>query len=307
MKKKFFAFTALAVMLLLSSCGGATEEDGVYVDIYGDGWKYDSGNFTYDAEEIEVIDVSWCKGDINIVQAQGEVLSVSESGENLPEEERIHYLIEGNALKIKFWESGYFGRAEKEDKNLTIEMPTGISLKVKNDYGDIRFSQLSVDYCEFTSESGSIVFEKFEGREALMTTEKGDVRADSVLVNERFKADSSLGIVSFDYVYSERAEISNKSGDIRIGEIGGNLSLLSGKRGNIVVGEVKAEQLGINANSSEVSVGIGAGGAKIKFSSAGEIYIKSAMELNKKNEEYILGDGGCRIEVSLATGNMTVN
>lgn len=95
-------FVVVAAALLLCGCVSV-----VTFNTYENADKYEAGNKTF-GSDVKKVEINWCCGEIKIVKSSACSVSVCESGDaDLPEEKRVHTYLEGDVLKIQFWNRGF--------------------------------------------------------------------------------------------------------------------------------------------------------------------------------------------------------
>ncbi len=185
---------------------------------YNDSEYYTAGNVTVESSVIS-IDIEWLSGQVDIVVGTGEFITVSEEyPEELPEDEKLHYFLDGGVLRIKYAKSGVVDIKEKA-KKLTVCVPEGLALsnidvdsvsaavnvgnvdtnnlEIASVSGNITVSSLlSLDDLEIESVSGNVVLTLLEADKLAVETVSGGVSVNASYVKET-SIDSTSGAVSF--------------------------------------------------------------------------------------------------------------
>lgn len=81
---------------LLSGCGFHTSFGiGNFItgESYSNAASYETGAFTYRADEVTSIEIYWRSGEVEVIESDSAELSVCESGGELPEETAMHYIL----------------------------------------------------------------------------------------------------------------------------------------------------------------------------------------------------------------------
>ena len=159
MKKRIIlVFSVLVIFVAtLCSCDSINMFSNEYkVSQYVDAEKYQTGNFSYLASEVERIDIDWGPRDITIIQSDSDQLKVEETGNIEEDDEKLHYLIENKVLKIQFWKSLKKAVIKKNTKDIVVEIPYNVYLKISSISGDLKADKLVVDFLEYHSTSGDI-------------------------------------------------------------------------------------------------------------------------------------------------------
>ncbi len=156
MKKRALIFLLCAVLMSLpvlsmTGCGSGY----MVTNAYDHSENYSTGNFTYEAELVDHVSISWYLGVVEVRESDTAVLNVSETGENLPQAEQLHWYLDGDELRIEFCESGYYGRFENSDKHLTIEVPKNVTLTVSNSSGVVTLGEHPLKELDLQTVSGN--------------------------------------------------------------------------------------------------------------------------------------------------------
>lgn len=216
-KRNICVFLAFLVFLSvsLSSCKvTGTFFNSYRVSKYADEEKYQTGNFTYQSQEVKYIDIDWGPQNINIIQSEADVLSVNETGE-LNDDEKMHYLIENGVLKIKFWKSDLAATIEKDTKEITVEIPKDISIKVSTISGNLISKGFVVDELVFKSTSGDIYIDSLVANKVDIGTVSGKTRFD-ILLSNTLKVESTSGNVNLKVVDIKSIDYTTVSGDLNL-------------------------------------------------------------------------------------------
>ena len=164
-------FVLILIIAVLRGCGTYSS-----FGTYKDANRFSSGDFTYQAAGISKIEINWVAGDIKIVQSDSDQLSVTESGEGFRNAHKLHWYRKGDKLLIQYCKSGYHGYISGYKKNLTVEVPEGIELKVNTVSGSVEmaggqiFKAIDID-----TVSGDIVMDVDECRDIEIDAVSGDV------------------------------------------------------------------------------------------------------------------------------------
>ncbi|MCQ2436398.1 MAG: DUF4097 family beta strand repeat-containing protein [Clostridia bacterium] len=191
MKKIFASFLAVIMLISLCSCSGLSEFD---FDSYVHHDRYSVGDFEYTAADITSVDIDWIIGSVDIVVSDKQTLSATETSGDIDDKMKVHWLIEDDQLKIKFCASAFHGKVKPENKQLTLEIPAGMEIKIDNVSADITFegAAKSVD---ISNVSGNIDLRYLDVRSLELETVSGN--ADISLVNcRKVDVDSISGNVT---------------------------------------------------------------------------------------------------------------
>lgn len=201
-----------ACLVIFSSCGLVLKN--VYNTIsYLNESKYSVGNFEYQSSEIDKIEINWIFGDITIVESDNEVLSVSEKESALNTNQQLRYLIEGSTLKIQFWKSKYKGKLSNHKKDLTIEIPKGIKLEIKQVSGNIESVILNLESLDIDIVSGNTRIDTLTANDINIDSVSGNINIKSIKSND-IDVDIVSGNVNLGFASAKEVDIDSVSGDI---------------------------------------------------------------------------------------------
>lgn len=272
--------TAAVALLstVLSSCGGIS-------GFYKDSGKYISGNFTYDSESIKKVELNWVYGNVSVSCGEGE-LNVYETGEDLDEDEKLHYYIDGDTLKVQFCKPGYnmdMSDSGKATKDLFIEVPADAELSFNTTSANITADEITAKSLKLKTVSGSIGINslKTEGDAELNTTSGKITVPECGVRNLGVKTVS--GGVSIDGISAADIDYSSTSG--------------SGEFGFVDVKEMESVTV-----SGDVTVKLNGSGASVVMKGvSGKLYTE--LEHAKNAKAYIFGDGKTDLRLVTTSGN----
>ena len=145
MKKTLFrAISAmLCVLMLAAAFGGCTlirranvKRSDIFrmgkFSLLGDR-DYSVGNFSYAADGVKAVEIDWVNGSIELSQSSGDTLSVSESGTDLADNQKMRWKLDGGTLRINYCKSGATTEEiAPENKRLKVELPIGARVDIQN-------------------------------------------------------------------------------------------------------------------------------------------------------------------------------
>jgi len=236
---------------------------------YKDPEKYSVGDFEYDAGKVKSVSVGWLAGKVNVNVSSDARLSVKESGSAESDEEKLHWIMDGDTLRIEFCASGYIKKDVSWKKELTLSIPEGIELV---------YEGVS---CDFTAPSLPLSAAK-------IATVSGDVSIGSV---------SSLSGLSVASV-SGNVDISSASApDISVESVSGNVVIALAEKCTFKAESVSGN---VTADTSALS------GATVKISTVSG-RITSALD-KKEGEKgaYVSGDGSSEIKIDTVSGRINI-
>lgn len=97
---------------------------------YDNANRYTAGNGEVPASSVEHLKVDWTAGSVKVIEGNTDTIAFFEDDNITKEEDRLHYYLEGNTLRIKYQSSRRWQRQEfKDKKNLTVQIPKGKQLQ----------------------------------------------------------------------------------------------------------------------------------------------------------------------------------
>ena len=277
----------------------------LYYTSYENANAYSIGSFSYDAQTVDEIDITWISGTVRFKQASGTSLSVQEDKENLSEKQRMRWQLDGRTLRIQYWASNY-GMDKDLNKTLTVEIPDGVNLHVEVKKGAIMM--------------GSHHLKRLNAQ----ITSTGDIQAEALVIDQECILNDTAGDLHVRSVTAQAAKVSSKLGETRIDNLAiqGQLEMTS-VWGTLELGSVKAEKVKIE-KYTDVQIGLeSCKAADIKVSK-GDVCLTlkrglgATVDTNAGNiklngralhgsEQMVIGDGSCKVNVDVSMGNLTVN
>ena len=287
-KKILAMLAALAVTAGMPSGCGLRPSFGIgsFVtgESYPNGAAYQTGAFTYQAEDVQSVEIYWRSGRVELVESDKAELSVRESGGELPENASMHYLLEDGTLKIRFCASNVRLRVHSNDKHLTVEVPKGADLSVHT---------TSVGVKADTLEQNSILISAHSGR-----TELGTVNAESVWLS------SSSGSIRAGSLSARTLKGNTSSGSVRIDDLEADAADLETSSG-VDLGLSAVSQLDVHTTSGRTVLRLAEGGGTVAYT-AGSGKLRTERVFEQRGDLYVFGGGESRITVDSSSGNLEI-
>ncbi len=145
--------------------------------IYDDPDSYGLGNAEY-TENVEIVDVSWLAGNVNIVTWDGNTFKVEESGEIDNDGEKMRSRVQNGKLSVKFARSGSNMSAKNvSPKELTVYIPVSMSASVKKLAVTAASANITVDGGKSAFTIGEINIDSASGEVSVkcLSTSKVDI------------------------------------------------------------------------------------------------------------------------------------
>ncbi len=202
-------------MLLLVSCNSNIEINTQYS--YSNAESYLVGNGSFDASTIKHIDIDWISGNIIIDRSSDNNISfIEEIDENLSDDLKLHYFLNGNTLYIKFAKATKLLSFNGNKKNLYIKIPSSIVLDsffCNMVSANITIKNLNADTVHIDSVSGIIYNYNVTSKFVTLDSTSGNIMAKG-LISKELSIDSTSGKVTLENVNCEEIDIETTSGDI---------------------------------------------------------------------------------------------
>lgn len=219
MKNLVIFMLVVISLIVLTSCVVVVDR-GYY---YENSQNYKSGGFSIPSSyRIDEIDISWLNGNVVIESVPGDSVIVRENPTSTLKEEKLHYLISGNKLYIKYCTSGFTAISYNENKTLYVSLPkmkfnsaakititsTNASVSISNTY----FSDLNIK-----SNSGNISLDDILLDNNLsVSTQSGQVNLKNSTVKKNTVLSTVSGKIAIEILRGENLDIESNSGSVEL-------------------------------------------------------------------------------------------
>lgn len=264
-----------AVLLLISlfsfsSCSGF----GINrVMIYENADRYTAVSSGEVEANISKIEIEWICGDVSVKVGTEESISFTEQGYNPDNDSDVesfmmHYLLDGNTLRIKYCRSGA-SAVNPPEKSLVVAIPEGVALaeiSISSVSADVDMRGIRVSDLEIETVSGDVGITELAATEAEFESVSGNVIISGNVT--RLELNTVSGNANLDVSCPDRLSAESVSGNIAL-----RLPPASG---------------------FVMEYGTVSGNLNCGFSA------------EKSGDEYTVGDGSARFEVETVSGDVTV-
>lgn len=241
------------------------------------------------AGTVDALDIEWAAGEVNIVFSKSE-FRIEEEPKDLPDEEKFQWKLDGTTLKIR--SSNQFKLINLSgEKKLTVTIPEGANLKVLKAEvasADINVASVSANEVELDTASGKINCEAIYANTVKLDSSSGDIYLGKVSA-DKFEVDSASGNVRVDEADVSETEIGTASGEVEAGfsKVPRNMEIdtASGKV-SVALPEDGDYTVDVETASGDVAFGVPA---------------------KMKGDEFVVGNGGPRLEIETASGDVFVD
>ena len=200
--------TATVCAFTMVGCGEMIYEKYERADAYS------VGDFTYDSATVKSLEIDWVAGKITLVESDKATLSVYEKNPAEDDADKVHYLLEGGALKIQYCKSGKWGSIAERNKALTVEVPSGISIEIDAVSADVQAETLTAREISVSTVSGEVEGNAWTADEVEVETTSGNLQVGLISATG-ISVETTSGEVAFS-MEKGRAEVDTVSGDVTI-------------------------------------------------------------------------------------------
>ena len=257
--------------------------------IYDHAKQYTAGDAKID-DKVQAIDLDWVSGNVNVIPSPDDTVTISEITDGtLPEEQRVHWWLDGTTLRIKFCASGLKLRFHYGKKALTVAVPESLQLS------DIHIDSASADVQVSTAKVNDIHVD----------TASGDVTIENCLEVQNVRISTASGKQTVIIPTAETAQFGTASGSISI-----RADSIKTLKTNTASGDVRCElqkapdDCSMETSSGKVTVGLPEDiGFTLKLGTASG-RLESDFALKKSGSTFICGDASSRMKINTASGDI---
>jgi len=289
----------VACLLCLGLFSGCINSKIKY-DTYAQADSYLVGNRPETTENITAVEIDWVCGKVTVIEREDGVIAVTENSETLPEEQRVHSLIQNGILYVRFWKSGLYAKCDHNLKHVTVQIPKGIKIDVDAVSAPIDAEDLNCLSLDAEAVSGSISVKNVVsvGDIDLHTT-SGSISTDNLTANS-VDLESTSGSVKSGEISCGNFRAESTSGSITalaVTALEGEISTTSG-RVDIDVKSIPALDVETTSGSVKVTL-IGDAGATLNINTV-------SGRITKPVDGNVIGNGANRIEISTTSGSVEI-
>lgn len=245
------------------------------------------GDKIYPSADVTQINVHWIVGEVKVIASECDSITLTESGKNLAEDEKVHSFITDGTLNVYFWKSKHTALVDGQDKNLTISLPQNAKFALN-----------------IESVSGAVVVENCNAENFKATTVSGSIKTEKINA-EHFECASTSGKVSCLNIQCESSKVSSVSGKLEIKGVSTSNLDASTVSGALNIQLEKCEKAKLETVSGNANFTLPKNGATVIFDSvSGDL--KTDIAYTVISDKRIFGDGKCVVEFNSTSGNLTV-
>ncbi len=290
MKKALKWFSALAASVLAFATMGLSGCDEVQTyEQYANASLYSVGSASFAATEVRKVEVDWTGGSIEISQSSDTVAVVEDEG-IVGDNERMHYYLDGDVLKVKYCKSGYKGDIRSENKNLRIALPVNTSLDVDSVGAVVTLGAVELPKFSLTSVSGNLTAERIVCQETELELVSGK---------------AMIGELS-----TKSLSVETVSGSVSVTRLKADFLDAESTSARLSFGLQKAVSAEVNSVSGDVIFGLEQGlGATVRMETATGKFFCEKEYLQTGARYDVLGDENalkCSLDVDVFSGNLYI-
>lgn len=283
MKKLTLLLLLMALGLVLTSCTSLGY-------VYPNGDAYTAGGARIDSR-VEDLQINWMDGMVNVAYHNGDEIILQETaGRELSRDQELHWLLDGKELKVQYAASG-LRTLPSLKKELTILLPQNLRLDdvtINVASAEVQADGMDADEISVNTASGRVALRQAgHGEKVAINTASGDV-AVFVTDVDTLKINTASGQVIADVYQVDEVKTNTASGAVvmQFAQMPDRINMDS------VSGNV--------AFHLPVDGGFTADVDTLSGAVRGNLNVK-----RRGDEEYMYGNGKCRIEVDTVSGNVT--
>ena len=296
------------MMLSLSGCSyniSIESRDSLTGEDYPEAGKYQTGSFSYNADEVKAIEVYWRSGEITLTESENSQLQVRESGTDLPENVAMHYFLDHGTLKIRFCASGAKIQVDTLDKQLFLEIPEGIDLSLHTTSAPIKAVTLTQKNLLIAALSGSTELGSVTAESIDLSSSSGSVCADSISA-QTLTCSATSGSLEFGAVSADQLDCNTSSGFVSMGSVTSKTLGITTTSGNVELFLTSPFTATICTTSGSVDTTLANGGAEVLYTSNGGNLLTDR-SYQTKGDLYVLGNGESTLTVETSSGDLTIH
>ena len=294
-------------VVMLSGCQvhiSVGSNDNLTGEDYPNAEKYQTGAFTYNADDIKAVKVYWRTGEVKITESNDFWLHVKESGGELSEDTAMHYFLDDGVLRIHFCKSGAKIAVDAADKHLSLEVPKGIDISIHTTSALAKADNLNQNNILIATLSGCIKLGNITADIVDLSSSSGSILVDS-LSAQSLKCSASSGSIDMGTVSVKTLECGTSSGGVMMDSMLSEIVKVTTSSGSVDLKLTKVPSAEIYTSSGTVSVLIAKGGTEVLYTSnSGKLFTDRAYD--RKGDLYVFDKGTSSIIVETSSGNLKI-
>ena len=290
--------TATVCAFTMVGCGEMIYEKYERADAYS------VGDFTYDSATVKSLEIDWVAGKITLVESDKATLSVYEKNPAEDDADKVHYLLEGGALKIQYCKSGKWGSIAERNKDLTVEVPSGISIEIDAVSADVQAETLTAREISVSTVSGEVEGNAWTADEVEVETTSGNLQVGLISATE-ISVETTSGEVEGRAWTADEVEVETTSGDLQVGLISATGISVETTSGEVAFSMEKG-RAEVDTVSGDVTIKLPEGvGARIEYETVSGDF-SSAFAYTKERDIYTVAGGELALFVETSSGDLRI-
>ena len=224
--KKVCGFYIAAMAIIVFSFVGCKPSAERNFRVYENAAAYTVGEFTCDSAAVKRVEIDWIGGNVEIEQSPWAKVSVLEEENNLAEEKRLHTYLNEGVLQVKYCRSGCLAKIDETQKNLQVDIPKGIDLKINGVSANVYLGVLELGNLSVETNTGCIEGERILCQRAELETDSGYIGVGA-LTAPQVEVESLSGDIHLVAPICQNTEIETKNGNVTL-YLQGDVSALIG-------------------------------------------------------------------------------
>lgn len=282
---------AVALMVAVYCMNGCTISFGASTNYtYKAADKYVAGDREI-SDKIETIEIDYLSGDVKIVQADTDSISIKESAnKKVSDDLKVHTWVEGSTLHVRYCDSSKKINLTNLDKKLEITIPD-----------DVQYKNLIIDMA-----SGSVDAE-CDAKDYDLSAASGDIVLKQSGESDKIKIDTASGGIAVTMDTADKVDVSAASGDILVNAVKvDDFTADTASGSNEYHFENVPEKSDIQSASGSVKVFLPEDADLTAFidTASGDITYDFAFE--KNGDDYVCGKGSNKMKVDTASGDVKI-
>ena len=299
---------AVAVIMTLGCLSGCSFVSKTSY-LYQNGEKYTAGDRTI-TDKIETINLDYMSGDVKLVGADTDALTVKEtSAKTLDDKRKVHTWVDGTTLYVRYCASAKRLDLNNLNKSLEITLPKDVTLgdvKLVLSSGDVDCKGFVAGIMDIEASSGNITVDcaakKFD-----MEASSGNISLVQHGDSDEIEIEVSSGIISIDMENAGRVFTHASSGDTKITakSVKEFKAEASSGKGEYRFAEVPGNT-DIEVSSGDVTIYLPKDADLTADFETSSGKLSYDLAFAKKGDQYVCGEGTNKMKVETSSGNLTI-
>ncbi len=211
--KKIYRFLILVAICFL--CVGCKLEEEQNFRFYDNAAAYTAGEFIGKPAQVKRVKIDWYGGTVELEKSPSDSVFVFEEENDLPKEKSLYTYLDEGVLRVKYCQSGYCGKIDETQKNLQVEIPSGVEVEINGITADVYVGNVDVKSLSIKTEKGCVEGEYIVCQRANIETDSGYIGVGA-LTAESFVIESDSGDVHASIPDCQNGKIETDEGNVTL-------------------------------------------------------------------------------------------